>query len=309
MTEATARVCTGVDIAYETHGDEHNPALLLVMGLGGPLIWWDSEFCEQLAGHGFFVIRFDNRDIGRSTRFGGPGGSRRQMIRTFLGDRRRVPYTLANMADDAFGLLDCLGILSTHLVGVSMGGMIAQTMAISRPNRVLSMTSAMSTTGRRSVGWQDPRLLPKMLSGAATTREEYLEAAARMWELIGSPGYPRDPVRLRTRAGQTFDRGVSVDGVSRQVLAILSQPDRTEALRALDMPVLVIHGLADRLVHSSGGRATAAAIPGAELLLIPGMGHDLPMELWPMITEAIGRNAARAGVATRRSSRTVSGSS
>ena len=303
MTEATARVCTGIDIAYETHGDRHDPALLLVMGLGGPLIWWDSEFCEQLASRGFFVIRYDNRDVGHSTLCTGRGGSRRQMIRTYLGDRRRIPYSIGDMADDAFGLLDCLGISLAHLVGVSMGGMIVQTMAIAQPERVLSMTSAMSTTGRKSVGWLDPRLLPKMLAGSATTREDYLVAAARMWALIGSPGYPHDPVRLQTRAGETFDRGMSPAGVSRQVLAILSQPDRTEALRTLDMPVLVIHGLADRLVHSSGGRATAAAIPGAELLLIPGMGHDLPIELWPTIIDAIERNCRRA--ATRRSSPTT----
>jgi pimeloyl-ACP methyl ester carboxylesterase len=294
MTEATARVCTGIDIAYETHGDPRDPAVLLVMGLGGPLIWWDSEFCDRLAERGFFVIRFDNRDIGHSTRFTGRGGSRRQMVRTFLGDRRRIPYSMSDMADDAFGLLDCLGISSAHLVGVSMGGMIAQTMAISHPERVRSLTSVMSTTGRKSVGWQDPRLLPKMLSGNGTTREDYLDAAMRMWALIGSPDYPPDPDRVRTRAGETFDRGVSVAGVSRQVLAILSQPDRTEALTKLDMPALVIHGLADRLVHSSGGRATADAIPGAELLLIPGMGHDLPIQLWPMIIDAIARNAARA---------------
>lgn len=298
MTEAIARVSTGIDIAYETHGHPHDPALLLVMGLGGPLIWWDSEFCDQLADRGFLVIRFDNRDIGHSTRFSGHGGTRRQMVRTFLGDRRRIPYSIGDMADDARGLLDCLGISSAHLVGVSMGGMIAQTIAISHPDRVLSLTSVMSTTGRRSVGWQDPRLLPKMLSGNATTREDYLDAAARLWALIGSPDYPNDAERLRTRAGETFDRGVSVAGVSRQILAILSQPDRTEALGRLDMPVLVIHGLADRLVHSSGGRATADAIPGAELLLVPGMGHDLPIELWPTVIDAIERNAARA--ATKR---------
>jgi pimeloyl-ACP methyl ester carboxylesterase len=299
MTEAIARVSTGIDIAYDTHGDPHAPALLLVMGLGGPLIWWDMEFCTQLAERGFHVIRFDNRDIGRSTRFGGRGGTRRQMVRTFLGDRRRIPYSMGDMADDAIGLLESLGIFLAHLVGISMGGMIAQTMAISHPEKVLSLASVMSTTGRRSVGWQDPRLLPKMLSGNATTREEYLDAAARLWALIGSPDYPNDAERLRTRAGETFDRGVSVAGVSRQVLAILSQPDRTEALGRLDMPVLVIHGLADRLVHSSGGRATAAAIPGAELLLIPGMGHDLPIELWPTVIDAIVRNAARA--ASKRS--------
>jgi pimeloyl-ACP methyl ester carboxylesterase len=299
MSEGTARVCTGIDIAYDTHGDARDPALLLVMGLGGPLIWWDSEFCDQLADRGFFVIRFDNRDIGHSTRLTGRGGTRRQMVRTFLGDRRRIPYSISDMADDAFGLLDCLGISSAHLVGISMGGMIAQTMAIAHSERVLSLTSVMSTTGRKSVGWQDPRLLPKMLSGNATTREDYLDAAMRMWALIGSPGYPHDPERLRMRAGETFDRGVSAAGVSRQVLAILSQPDRTDALSRLDMPALVIHGLADRLVHSSGGRATADAIPGAELLLIPGMGHNLPIELWPMIIDAIARNTARS--ATHRS--------
>jgi len=271
--------------------------LLLVMGLGGPLIWWDVEFCDQLVARNFYVIRFDNRDVGRSTLFENRGGSRRQVVQAFLGDRRHAAYSMADLADDGFALLDHLGIDAAHLVGASMGGMIVQTMALACPERALSLTSIMSSTGRRSVGWQDPRLIRLLLARRATTIDEYLVNSQRLWRAIGSPAYPTDLPANRGRAVETFDRGISAAGVTRQTLAILGQPDRTAALRRLNIPALVIHGLADRMVHPSGGRATAAAIPGAELLLIPGMGHDLPVEIWPTIIEAIGRTADRARAA------------
>ena len=293
--ESYADLAGGVSICYQTFGDPSDEAILLVMGLGGPMNWWDPALCTMLADRGFFVIRFDNRDTGRSTRIDGRI-NRRMLLGSFVGARRRThpPYTLTNMADDAFGLLDSLRIDSAHVVGVSMGGMIAQTMAIARPERVRSLTSIMSTTGRRSVGWTDPRLLPMMLTGRAASAEEYVAASARLWALIGSPAYRAAPEEVRERAMETWARGVSPAGVARQMAAILVQPDRGPALADLRMPVLVIHGLVDKMVHVSGGRTTARAIPGAELLLVPGMGHDIPQALYPRFVDAIARTASRA---------------
>jgi pimeloyl-ACP methyl ester carboxylesterase len=198
------------------------------------------------------------------------------------------------MADDGFGLLDHLGIDATHVAGISMGGMIAQTMAVGRPDRVLSLTSIMSTTGRRTVGWQDPRLLPLLLSPQRGGREAYIEHSARLWKLIGSPVYPDTPEAVRARAAETFDRGVSASGVARQMLAILSQPDRSRSLHNVRVPTLVIHGMSDKMVHVSGGRATSQSVPGSELLLVPGMGHDVPVALHESFADAIRRNADRA---------------
>ena len=172
--------------------------------------------------------------------------------------------------------------------------MIAQTMAVLHPERMLSLTSMMSTTGRRTVGWQDPRLLPRLLERRATTREAYVASSARFWAVIGSVGYPDTQEAVLARAGETWDRGVSASGVARQMVAILAQPDRTKQLRELQVPALVIHGLNDKMVHVSGGRATSHAILGSELLLVPGMGHDLPVELQATFVEAIRRVASRA---------------
>ncbi|HEX5561317.1 MAG TPA: alpha/beta hydrolase [Nocardioidaceae bacterium] len=291
--ELLAPVGAGVEICYQTFGDPADEPMLLVMGLGGPMTWWDPALCRLLAAAGFFVIRYDNRDTGRSTRV--PGRvTRRAMVLAFLGRGPRPPYTLDDMAGDGFGVLDHLGIDSAHVVGISMGGMIAQTMAVLAPARVRSLTSIMSTTGRRSVGWQDPRLLPLLLARRAQTREAYIESSARTWRIIGSPSYPETREAVLARAGETFDRGVTASGVARQTLAILSQPDRSERLRRLEMPVLVIHGLSDKMVHVSGGRATSRAVPGSELMLVPGMGHDLPVELYDGFVEAIRRTASRS---------------
>ena len=299
MTEAMAAVGTGVDLCYDTTGDPAGQPLLLIMGLGGQLTWWDPALCEQIAARGFFVIRFDNRDAGRSSRVDGAPVSRHSILRAALGDQTVAPYSLGDMGEDAFGLLDHLGLDRAHVVGVSMGGMIAQTMAINRPERVLSLVSIMSTTGRRTVGWQDPRLLPRLAAPRQRSRQDYISAAERFWALIDSPGYRIDRELLRDRAGSTWDRGVSSAGVTRQLLAILTAPDRTSALSRLDLPTAVVHGSADRLVHVSGGRATAAAVPGAELVVVPGMGHDLPPQIWPQLVDAVARTAARA---TTRSS-------
>jgi pimeloyl-ACP methyl ester carboxylesterase len=259
------------------------------------MTWWPPEFCRRLAGAGFFVIRYDNRDAGRSTKVRAPV-SRRTVVRAFFGQGPRPPYTLDDMAADGMGVLDDLGLPSAHVVGMSMGGMIAQTMALLHPDRVRSLTSIMSTTGRRSVGWQDPRLLPLLLARSEETREAYVTSSTRFWRIIGSPGYPEAVEAVRKRAGETYDRGVNSAAVARQMIAVLRQPDRSDRLRGLAVPALVIHGLADRMVHVSGGRATAEALPDAELLLVPGMGHDLPAELYDTFVDAIRRVAERAKV-------------
>ncbi len=295
QTEETASLPNGIDLCFDTFGERDDPALLLIMGLGGPLTWWAPELCQILADRGFFVIRFDNRDVGRSTKLDWAGGRRTDVVKTFIRTKTPPPYTLSDMAADGVGLLDHLGIDTAHVTGVSMGGMIAQTMAIDHPDRVLSLVSIMATTGRRSVGWQDPRLLPRLIA-ERRSREQFMAQSVVTWAAIGSPAYPLPPADIRARAAETFDRGVSAAGVARQTLALLAQPDRSRALRELDVPALVIHGLADRLVHVSGGRATARAIPNAELLLIPGMGHDLPRELWPVLADGIERTAKRAKV-------------
>lgn len=294
--EEIAHLPSGIDLCYDTFGEPADPALLLIMGLGGPLTWWAPELCRVFAERGFFVIRYDNRDVGRSTKLHGVGGRRTDVVKTFVRTKTPPPYTLSDMAADGVGLLDSLGIDKAHVTGVSMGGMIAQTLAIDFPDRVLSLVSIMATTGRRSVGWQDPRLLPRLIA-SRTSREQFIAQSAVTWGAIGSPAYPTPPEEIRARAAETFDRGVAASGVARQLLAVLAQPDRSRALRRLDVPALVIHGTADRLVHASGGRATARAIPNAELLLVPGMGHDLPRQLWPELADGIERTAQRAAVA------------
>jgi pimeloyl-ACP methyl ester carboxylesterase len=291
--EQFARLPGGMKICYQTFGDPSGEPMLLVMGLGGPMTWWDPELCRKLADAGFFVIRFDNRDTGRSGR-GRGRVTRAMLVQYFLGRGPRPPYTLDDMAGDAFGLLDHLGIDAAHIVGISMGGMIVQTMAILHPERVRTLTSIMSTTGRRTVGWQDPRLLPLVLARGAQTREAYVAGSSRLWKVIGSPDYPETQEAVHGRAGETWDRGVTAAGVARQIVAILAQPDRSRRLRGLTVPTLVIHGLKDKMVHVSGGRATAQAIPQAELLLVPGMGHDVPAQLYDTFVDALRSLADRA---------------
>ncbi len=291
--ELFAPVSAGVELCYQTYGDPDSEPLLLVMGLGGPMTWWNSDLCTLLARQGFYVIRYDNRDTGRSSR-GTARVSRRMIVEAGLGRKVKAPYSLDDLATDGFGLLDHLGIASAHVTGVSMGGMIAQTMALAQPRRVRSLVSIMSTTGRRTVGWQDPRLIPVMLAPRGADREAYIAESRRVGQILGSPGYPETAESARARAEVTYDRGLNPAGVMRQMLAVLTQPNRQRALHALQMPAAVIHGMNDRLVHPSGGRATAQAIPGAQLLLIPGMGHDLPVELHETFAEVITRTAEKA---------------
>lgn len=291
--ELFAPVGRGIELCYQTFGDPDGDPLVLVMGLGGPMTWWDPDLCAGLARAGFYVVRFDNRDSGRSTVLE-TQVSRASVVRAFAGRRVRPPYGLADLSDDVFGLLDHLGLDGAHVVGVSMGGMVAQTMAIARPDRVRSLTSVMSTTGKRSVGWQHPALLPRLIAPRRAGREAYVAGGMAFARLTGSPAYPEPEDAMRRRFEETFDRGVHPDGVVRQMLAVLTQPNRGSRLRGVRLPTLVVHGLADRMVHVSGGRATAAAVPGAELLLIDGMGHDLPVPLHETFVNAIRRSADRA---------------
>lgn len=282
----------GIELCYQEMGDPDGEPLLLVMGLATQMIAWDEEFCGMLAERGFRVVRFDNRDIGRSTKFraaGLPG-----KVDLFIGRRGTAPYLLRDMAADTFGLMDHLGIESAHLVGASMGGMIVQTAAIENPERVRSLTSIMSTTGSRRVGHPSYKTFGLLLGNPPREREAAIERVIKTFKVIGSPGYPFEEERVREIAGRSFDRGHSSTGIARQLHAITASGDRTAALRKLDVPALVIHGSKDVLVNPSGGRATAKAIPGARLKLIDGMGHDLPRTLWPDFVEEIAANAARA---------------
>jgi pimeloyl-ACP methyl ester carboxylesterase len=280
-----------LELVYETVGDPSDPALLLVMGLGMQLIHWDLEFCEGLAERGFQVIRFDNRDAGLSTKIDAPVPN---VMKAMAGLPIKPPYLLEDMANDSFGLLDQLDIERAHVAGVSMGGMIAQTMAITRPERVLSLGSMLSTTGDRRVGTPKLRVWSVLMRQAPKGRDAYIEYFVRVFRLIGSPRYPVDEERMRERAAETYDRCHHPAGTARQLAAILASGSRTARLRKLDVPTVVVHGKDDPLVPFRAGAATARAIPGAELVAIPGMGHDLPRELWPRITDALTKNADRA---------------
>ena len=292
--EQFASLPTGIDLCYETFGEPTDPPVLLIMGLGGPMGWWTEEFCELLAERGLFVVRYDNRDTGRSTKLRQHRVGKGAIVRTFAGLKTEAPYGISDLAADAFGLLDALDIERAHVAGVSMGGMIAQTMCIERPERLLSLTSIMSSTGKRTVGWQNPRVIPAMLGSAGRTRDAYIERTLRTSKIIGSPAFPTDAKRSTARATETYDRGWIASGVGRHMLAVLSQPDRTEALGKLDLPTTVVHGLSDPLVNKSGGRATAAAIEGAELVEIAGMGHDLPVQLYGTFADAICSSVERS---------------
>jgi pimeloyl-ACP methyl ester carboxylesterase len=279
-----------IELCYETFGEDAAPTLLLVMGLGAQMVLWDDEFCEAIAGHGFRVIRFDNRDSGRSTILRhAPVPTRGQLLRR---DPRAASYSLEDMADDAVGLLDRLGVAAAHVVGASMGGMIAQLIAIHRPDRLESLVSIMSTTGNIRVGRTRLRLFPMLLRRPRKDREGYIAEFVAAYAAIGSRRYPPDRERTLALAARCFERGHHPAGAARQLAAISTARDRTALLHGVRVPTTVIHGSVDPLVMPSGGRATAAAIPGARLVILPDMGHDLPRELWPQIIEAIVENAA-----------------
>jgi pimeloyl-ACP methyl ester carboxylesterase len=281
-----------IRLCCETFGDEGAPALLLVMGLASQMLLWDDRFCEQLASRGFWVIRYDNRDVGRSTILHEAGVPARWQLA--VRHRAGAAYGLDAMADDAVGLLDHFEIDAAHVVGASMGGMIAQLIAIGHPERVRSLVSIMSTTGNRRVGRPNPRLALRMLRSGARTLEGYVEDHLQTYRLIGSSDFDFEEEHKRERAELLFRRGIHAAGSARQLAAVVTAGDRTEQLRRIRVPTAVIHGDRDPLVNVSGGRATAAAIPDAELVIVPGMGHDLPRELWPQIIDTIARTTARA---------------
>ncbi len=276
-------------LCYQTFGADDAPPMLMVMGLGTQMVLWDDELCETLAGRGLRVIRFDNRDIGRSTILRDRGvPSLRQLA---LRDGRGVPYSLDDMAADAAGLLDALEIESAHVVGASMGGMIAQLIAINHPERVRSLVSIMSTTGSRRVGLPRAGMIPRLVRRPRPDREGYVSDMVSTLRAIGSKRYPSETERLRRLAERCYERGHDRTGSSRQLWAIQTARDRTAELRGLRLPATVIHGADDPLVRLSGGRATAKAIPDARLLVLDGMAHDLPRPLWPEIVDAIVETA------------------
>jgi pimeloyl-ACP methyl ester carboxylesterase len=281
----------GLELEYETFGDPADPALVLVMGLGAQLVDWPQEFCATLAARRLHVIRFDNRDAGLSTSLDELGMPDLGALVARSG--ASAPYVLSDLADDVVGLLDALDIAEAHLVGASMGGMIAQQVAIDHADRVLSLCSIMSTTGDPSVGQATAEALAMLGRPPAATREEAIRGAVLAGKILGSPDSPLSDAERVARATAKYDRSYRPLGSIRQVAAIVASPDRTPALHDVTVPTVVIHGAADPLIDVSGGRATAAAVPDAELVVIPGMGHDLPEAAWPRITDAIVENASK----------------
>jgi pimeloyl-ACP methyl ester carboxylesterase len=293
MSHRYARA-NGLDLAYDEFGDPGHPVMLLVMGLGTQMIAWPEEFCLGLAARGYRVIRFDNRDIGLSEKMEGAAvpGVLRLAASARLNLPVKVPYKLQDMAEDAIGLLDALDIKAAHLVGASMGGMIAQLIAGHHPYRVLSLTSIMSTSGCRSLPGADRKVSLHMVrrptNGDAQALQEY---AMRTWRLIGSPAYQPSDEALREKLALSYQRSYYPDGHRRQMAAIMASGDRVAVLKKVVAPTLVIHGKADPLVPVAGGIDTARLIAGAKLELIDGMGHDLPQPLLPHFVELIGTHA------------------
>jgi pimeloyl-ACP methyl ester carboxylesterase len=282
----------GIDMAYERLGEPGAPPVLLIMGLGAQLIGWPDGLCDDLVRRGLQIVRFDNRDAGESThQTGAP-----DFAAALAGDHARAPYTLSDMAADTVGLLDALGLDSAHLVGASMGGFIAQTIAIEYPQRVRSLTSMMSSTGNRAVGQPHAETARIFAGGQPTTRAEVVQRMVEAARIVGSPGFPPDLEAVAVRAGRAFDRAFDPLAVVRQAVAVLASGDRTARLGNIRVPALVIHGADDPMCDVSGGRATAEAIPGAELVVIDGMGHDLPRALWPQLAARIAAVVARAEV-------------
>jgi pimeloyl-ACP methyl ester carboxylesterase len=280
-----AVLSTGIELEYDTFGSPGDPALLLVMGFTAQMIGWDEEYCRMLAGRGHHVIRFDNRDCGLSTRLDGVEVDTAAVLGAALHGVGEMPTVLSDMAADAIGLLDRLGLDRAHVMGASMGGMIAQTMAIEHPERVASLTSVMSTTGAPDVGRPTPEAMEALLAEPPTDRSAYIESSTR-WAVWASRRH-HDAARARESAAASYDRAFYPEGGSRQMAAILASGDRTERLGGVTAPTLVIHGTDDTLIHPSGGEATAAAVPDARLLMVDDMGHDHPPALWPLLVDEI----------------------
>jgi pimeloyl-ACP methyl ester carboxylesterase len=279
----------GLELCYETFGDASHPAVLLVMGLGTQMIAWDEQFCLRIARHGYFVIRFDNRDIGQSTWLDHLPTPNPMILLTkaAIGFRPKVPYTLNDMARDAIGLLDALGIPKAHVVGASMGGMIGQLMAIEHADRMLTFTSIMSTTGDQKLPAAKPEAMRVLMAPPARDEEQFVVAFHRLMNVLRAGPFPEDEALDAMRARQAWARGYHPRGSTRQLAAVIASGNRTKALAAVRVPTLVIHGRADPLVPIEGGIATAEAIPGARLVVVERMGHVLPIALWDQIVNAI----------------------
>jgi pimeloyl-ACP methyl ester carboxylesterase len=290
MSEEFTDVGRGITLCHESFGDPADPPILLIMGLATQMIGWHEDFCEGLAERGFHVTRFDNRDIGRSTHMDFPPPTPGQMLSRRL---RREQYELGDMGEDAAGLLRALDLAPAHIVGASMGGMIGQTLSAHHPELVRSLVSIMSNTGNRWRGQPSPSVYKYLLRRPPTNREAYVERAAEIFGIVGSQGLHSEE-DIRTLASRSFDRGYDARGGGRQLGAIIKSGDRTKTLRRIKVPTLVIHGTKDKLVRPSGGRATAKAIPGARLMTIEGMGHDLPRPLWPKLIDAIATHCRAA---------------
>ncbi len=291
MSEQKCDIGRGITLCYETFGDAGDPPALLIMGLGTQMIAWHEDFCRELASRGFYVVRFDNRDIGHSTHLTGAPPTIAQLL---TRSRRAARYSLADMAEDAALLLRELELSPAHVIGASMGGMIAQTLAARHPLSVRSLVSIMSNTGSLRSGQPSLRVYSTFLRAAPPEREAFIEHMTGVFRLIGSPPPLQDLDRVRELIGVSYDRDHDPNGPGRQLAAIIAAGNRTPELRRIIAPTLVIHGAADHLVGPSGGRATARAIPGARLKMVDGMGHDLPHALWPELIDAIAAHAADA---------------
>lgn len=291
-------VVKGIQIEYRTFGNSSSRPLLLIIGLGAQMIYWDADLCKDLAARGNYVIIFDNRDVGLSTKFGETGMPNIPEIfgKLLQGEKVNPPYTLDDMADDAVALLDGLNIRKAHVCGMSMGGMIAQTIAIRHPERVLSLISIYSTTGNPEVPQPKPEIIRLLVAPPPNEHQAFIEHMLVVFRTISGPGFPLDEAWTRKIIGESYDRSFYPEGTVRQFVAILTQPNRAPALSSIKVPTLVIHGTSDPLVPVEGGRDTAKVIKGAELILIEGMGHDLPHGgAWPRIVEAIDKHTQRAG--------------
>ena len=287
----------GIQIEYETFGDRSSRPLLLIMGLGGQMIFWDEEVCEKLVEKGHYVIRFDNRDVGLSTKLEEAGipDVIEALQDSLKGKRVQAPYTLDDMADDSVGLLDALGIEKAHVCGVSMGAMITQAIGIRHPSRILSLIPIYGSTGNPELPRPKPEITEMLLTAPPTEREAYIEHRVKRLRMFAGPGFPFDEEWARKKGGESFDRNFYPEGIARQYVAVLTHGNRKPALASVTAPTLVVHGEDDPLVPVEGGKDTAEAIPGAELLIIEGMGHDLPHGgAWPRIIDAISAHTKKA---------------
>ena len=278
----------GIQIEYDTFGNSSSPALLLIMGGGSQMIYWEVEFCELLAKNDLFVIRFDNRDIGLSTKFEHAGIP--DMMAAMRGEPVNPPYTLEDMADDAVGLLDALGIKKAHICGASVGGMIAQVISYRHPEYVMSLTSIMSSTGNPELPQIKPDVLAEVYKPIPDEREAYIEHHINMWRKLWSPGFPFEEKRLYALMAESYDRSYYPQGLARQGAAVIAHGYQKSSIASIKAPTLVIHGNKDPFMPVEGGRETAQLIQGAKLLIIDGMGHDIPKEVWSTMIDAISNH-------------------